>query len=316
MNILITGGFGYIGSRLVKHLHNEGHQILIGTRSLNCYEDWPTQVKVVFTDWNDSYALEQICIGVDVVIHAAGMNAKDCEDNPEKAYDFNGLATARLVSSSSRAKVKRFIYLSTAHVYSNPLIGSISELTEPKNIHPYSTSHVAGENAVLNANKKGDIEGIVLRLSNVFGCPVSTSINCWILLVNDLCQQIAKTQKIILSSSGIQHRNFISLNNVSRIISHYLTLQKNDLLDGLFNVGNSYSMSVFDMALNIARCSKVELGFEPIIERTRAKKNEKTVELRYNTSKLKSTGIELKDDMDEEITQILRVCKNHHDEIR
>ena len=83
MNILITGGFGYIGSRLVKHLHNEGHQVTIGTHSLNCHHDWLTQVKVVFTDWNDSFALEKICNGVDVVIHAAGMNAKDCEDNPE-----------------------------------------------------------------------------------------------------------------------------------------------------------------------------------------------------------------------------------------
>ena len=316
MNILITGGFGYIGSRLVKHLHNEGHQIIIGSRNVAYQPNWLTQVKIVFTDWNNSFALEKICNGVDVVIHAAGMNAKDCEDNPEQAYEFNGLATARLVLSASRAKVKRFIYLSTAHVYSNPLIGRVSELTQPKNMHPYCTSHIAAENAVLNANKKGDIEGIVLRLSNAFGCPVSSSINCWMLLVNDLCQQIAKTQKIILSSSGIQQRNFITLNNVSRVISHFLTLQKNDLLDGLFNVGSDYSMSVLDMASHIARCSKVELGVETIIERVQTKQNEKTVELRYNTSKLKNTGIELKDDMDKEIIQTLRICENQRDYIR
>lgn len=309
MNILITGGFGYIGSRLAKDLDNQGHHVLVGSRDIGRQGNILSPIESVFMDWGNSKALEEICFNIDVIIHAAGMNSKDCEDNPEKAYDFNGLATARLVSSASRSKVKRFIYLSTAHVYSNPLVGSISELTPPKNMHPYCTSHIVGENAVLNANKRDKIEGVVLRLSNTFGFPVNFNANCWMLLVNDLCKQVVKTQKIILSSSGIQQRNFITLNNVSRVISHFLFLKKNDLLDGLFNVGSDYSISVFDMAKNIARCSKAEFGFETTIERVQPKKNQKTVELRYNTSKLKSTEIELQEDMDKEIFETLRICK-------
>ena len=49
--VLITGGFGYIGSRLVKHLHNEGHQIIIGSRNVAYQRNWLTQVKIVFTDF-------------------------------------------------------------------------------------------------------------------------------------------------------------------------------------------------------------------------------------------------------------------------
>jgi UDP-glucose 4-epimerase len=313
MNILITGGFGYIGSRLAKDLDNQGHHVLIGSRNTGNQGNILFPIEVVYMDWGNSQALEEICCDIDIIIHAAGMNSKDCEDNPEKAYDFNGLATARLVSSATRSKVKRFIYLSTAHVYSKPLTGSISELTPPNNMHPYSSSRIVGENAVLNANKNGEIEGVVLRLSNTFGFPVNLNANCWMLLVNDLCKQVVKTHKIILSSSGIQQRNFITLNNVSRVISHFLAIQKDDLLDGLFNVGSDYSISVLEMASNVARCSEIELGIKASIERTKPKKNEKTIELRYNISKLKSTGIELKDDMNEEIIQTLRICKNQHD---
>jgi UDP-glucose 4-epimerase len=309
MRILITGGFGYIGGRLAQHLHNEGHQIIIGSRNITNQRNWLPQVKIVLTDWNDSFALEKICKGADVVIHTAGMNAQDCDADPVKALEFNGLATARLVSAASRVGVKRFIYLSTTHVYSSPLMGDISELTCPGNINPYSASHLAGEDAVLNANQRGEIEGIVFRLSNAFGAPMDMNVNCWMLLVNDLCQQTVKTEKIILSSSGIQQRNFITLHNIGRAVSHFLTLQKKSLLDGLFNIGGDYSMSVFDMAKNVARCSRVELGFEPKIEKTKLKQGEKIIELQYNTSKLKSTGFVLEDNMDEEIIQTLKICK-------
>ena len=314
MKILITGGFGYIGSRLVVNLNNEGHEIIIGSRNLTYQPNWIAQAKIVFTDWNNSLALEEICSGVDVVIHTAGMNSQDCFLDPDKALEFNGIATARLVSSAISVGVKRFIYLSSAHVYSSPLVGNISESTEPKNIHPYCTSQIFGENSILDANKSGEIEGLVLRLSNSFGFPVNTKANCWMLLVNDLCRQLVTTKKIILSSNGLQTRNFISLNNVSRVISHFLALKKDDLLDGLFNVGSDCSISVLEMASNIARCSELEFGSKVSIESLSVEQNKRNIKLKYDISKLKSTGINFRDDINEEITQTLRVCKNQYDQ--
>jgi len=315
MRILITGGFGYVGGRLAQQLNNEGHQVIIGSRNICDSPSWMPKVKVVQTDWNNGHSLEKICKGIDVVIHTAGMNVQDCDSDPVRALEFNGLATARLVSAAVRVGVKRFIYLSTAHVYSSPLTGNISEVSCPRNLNPYSTSHLAGENVVLNANQRGEIEGIVFRLSNAFGLPMDMNVNCWMLLVNDLCRQVVKTGKIILRSSGMQQRNFITLNNVCRATSYFLNLQKDALLDGLFNVGDDCSISVFDMAEIVASCSKVVLGFKPKIERVEPKINEKTVELQYNISKLKSTGFVLIGSLDDEIIQTLKLSKNIQDSI-
>ena len=311
MRILITGGFGYIGARLASFLQNVGHDIFIGTRNTKDSPSWAHQITLVQIDWNNSKSLEKNCKEIDIVIHAAGMNAQDCYANPVKAFEFNGLATARLVSAAGKAGVKRFIYLSTAHVYSAPLIGSISEETCLRNLHPYSTSHLAGENAVRYANQCGDIEGIVLRLSNAFGPPMDMNANCWMLLVNDLCRQVVLTKKISLHTSGIQQRDFISITNICRAIAHIISLQKTGLLEDLYNVGGDYSTSVLNMANNIVRLAKVELGFSPEIERPELKQNDKIRDLHFDISKLKSTGFVLKPNFDDEITNTLRMIINN-----
>ena len=106
------------------------------------------------------------------------MNSKECASDPISALLVNGVDTARLVKAASRTNVKKFIYLSTAYVYSSPLDGVITEQTCLKNIHPYATSHLAGEQSVLLANQNQQLERVVFRLSNAFGAPVHKETNC------------------------------------------------------------------------------------------------------------------------------------------
>lgn len=309
MRILITGGFGLIGGRLSQHLQQAGHQIVLGSREEISPPDWLTQAEVVKTEWNDGRVLEQICNGVDVVIQAAGMNAQDCATDPIAALEFNGLATARLVAAASQAGVKRLIYLSTAHVYASPLIGTISEDTCPRNLHPYATSHYAGENAVLSASQRGQIEGIVLRLSNAFGAPVHKDVNCWMLLVNDLCRQAATKYSLILRSAGVQRRDFVTLQDVSRAVSHVLDLSKEQMGDGVFNIGGAWAPRVIDMAEIIrARCSIV-LGFIPDIIRPEIDDGDVTLDLEFRINKLLNTGFELSGNAVAEIDATLLLCR-------
>ena len=156
MRILIAGGFGFVGGRLAEHFLQAGHQIVLGSRNESNPPDWLPQAEVAQIKWNDDCDLESSCEGVDVIIHAAGMNVQDCAADPATALDFNGVATANLVEAASRAGVKKFIYLSTAHIYASLLVSTITEETLPRNLHPYATSHLAGEHAVLSASSRGD----------------------------------------------------------------------------------------------------------------------------------------------------------------
>lgn len=311
MRILITGGFGFVGGRLAAHLVRAGHQIMLGSRNPITSPAWLPQAEVSQIEWDDGCALEHSCNGVDVVIHAAGMNAQDCASDPVAALAFNGAATARLVAAAGRAGVKRFIYLSTAHVYASPLAGTITEDTCPRNLHPYATSHLAGEYTVLSASQRGQIQGIVLRLSNAFGAPMHKDVNCWMLLVNDLCKQAVQTRKLVLQSSGLQQRDFVSMTEVCRVAEYLAVGHGASAQPCIFNVGAGVSQSVFAMAQLIQQqCAQV-LGFKPALQRVQGGVDERHPALNYRADNLAALGINSNGlDSSAEINSLLRFCQS------
>lgn len=309
MRMLITGGFGFVGGRLAVHLVQVGHKIILGTRHSAASPEWLPQVEVAKIAWDDEVALERLCNGVDVIIHAAGMNAQDCSVDPAGALAFNGLATARLVAAATRASVKKFIYLSTAHVYANPLVGIITEKTFPRNLHPYATSHLVGEHAVLTANSRGEFQGIVLRLSNTFGRPMNKDMNCWMLLVNDLCKQAVQAHKLVLRSSGLQHRDFIGLTEVCCVVEKLID---SDQLkqSNLFNVGAGVSKSVLAMAQLVQQRCSIVLGFTPALQYKKSGIDEQSATLTYRTDNLSALGISCKSQIKTvEIDKLLQFCQ-------
>ena len=309
LRILITGGLGFVGGRLAVHLAQAGHQIVLGSRNTVSPPAWLPQAEVAQIEWDDIAALEHSCNGADLVIQAAGMNAQDCAADPVAALAFNGVVTARLVAAASRAGVQKFIYLSTAHVYASPLVGTITEETCPRNLHPYATSHLAGEHAVLSANQREQIRGTVLRLSNAFGAPMYKDVNCWMLLVNDLCKQAVQTRKLVLQTSGLQQRDFVGMTEVCRVVEYLAVGNGAATQPSLFNVGAGVSQSVLAMAQLIQqRCVQV-LGFEPVLQRVQDGVGEQHPMLTYRVDNLAALGFNSNSlDNSSEIDNLLRFC--------
>lgn len=290
------------------HLAQAGHQIVLGSRKVISPPAWLQHAEVTQIQWDDRRALELSCNGVDVVIQAAGMNAQDCATDPGAALAFNGVATARLVAAANRAGVQRFIYLSTAHVYGSPLVGTITEETCPRNLHPYATSHLAGEQAVLSASQRGQIQGLVLRLSNAYGAPMHKGVNCWMLLVNDLCMQALQNRQLVLQTSGLQQRDFVSLSEVCRL-AEYLVDGDGSSFRGVFNVGIGVSQTVLQMAQLIQqRCAQV-LGFEPVLQSAVNGPDEQNQTLSYRADRLAKAGFVSRQECAVEIDTLLRFCQ-------
>lgn len=310
MRVLIAGGFGFVGGRAAVHLAQLGHEVVLGSSKQNCPPSWLLQAEVAQMVWDDDWSLEKSCCGVDVVIHAAGMNAQDCATDPVSALAFNGVATARFVAAATRAGVKKFIYLSTAHVYASPLLGIITEGTCPRNLHPYASSHLAGELAVLGASKLGQIQGLVLRLSNAFGAPVHKDVKCWELLVNDLCRQAVQTRKLVLKTSGLQQRDFVSLDWVCCVVSRIAEANDATSSLGILNLGAGVSHSVLEIAHLIQLRCKESLGFEPTLHRPVDGENGQPAVLKYRVDKLIKIGLKINDTTRTiEIDNLLHYCR-------
>ena len=256
MRILITGGLGYLGARLVEYFSLKGYEINLASRGSAHVFDFPNNVALKVIDWNDEFSINQACKGCDVVIHSAGMNAALCSLDPVAALEANGVTTAKLLKHAVLCSVSKFIYFSTAHVYSDSLTGYFDEKSCTNNFHPYATSHKAGEDAVQYMSQNGDIDGIVLRISNAFGAPVRPETDCWALLVNDLCFQATTLSRLKLKTSGRQYRNFIPIRDLCEKVDYFLSpLYEYDLhIDHVYNLGSKVTISVYEMALLVDEC--------------------------------------------------------------
>ena len=89
MKVLIAGGFGFIGGRLGELLLQNGHEVLLGSRFIRTVSGVLSQASVVQTDWYSEKSLDHICKEVDVIVHASGMNAEECFDDPVEALEVN-----------------------------------------------------------------------------------------------------------------------------------------------------------------------------------------------------------------------------------
>ncbi len=295
---------------MAQHLALLNYEILVGSRFKTSASYYQLGIECATIEWENFSSIKEACSGVDIVIHAAGMNAQDCYSDPESALYFNGVITARLIRAAIDERVKKFIYLSTAHIYGAPLCGVISETKCPQNLHPYATSHLAGEQMCLSARQQGKIEGSVLRLSNAFGAPVHKDTNCWTLLINDLCRQAATTGKLKLRSAGLQRRDFVSLTNVVRAVSHVMLLNPSQAGNGIFNVGGMWAPRVIDVAKLIQARSSVIFGYSPEICVAENSSDEITQDLDYCIDKLSGTGFHLLNNVTDEVDSILMYCQN------
>ena len=303
--ILITGGFGLLGGKLGQYL-SENYNVILGSRSDKNVPNCLPIVKTVKIDWDDENSLNDACNMVDIVIHASGLNAQECSSDPEKALLVNGVYTQNLVNAAIKQSVKKIIYLSTAHVYSDNLLGVITEDTSTTNIHPYATSHVAGEDAVLLAIRQGHMEGVVVRIANVFGSPVSKDVNCWMLLVNDLCKQAIVEKSLTLNGDSKVIRDFVTIRDFCSVIK-FLIEEGNNTSD-IVNIGSGKACTIGEMAVKIQdNCSNI-LGFKPpIILKQKSLMNKNSFD--FQTSYLDSVDFRFDNDFDVEIKELINFCK-------
>ena len=311
-SILLTGGLGYVGGRVAKGLAQDpDFDITVTSRNPDTTElpEWLSGDQCVKLDVLNGDDSKNVCKNRDVIIHFAALNEIDSALDPEKALLVNVLGTLKLVKAAEAAGVKKFIYFSTAHVYRSPLEGSISETTLPRPVHPYAITHRAAEDYVLATNHQKKMQGIVLRMSNSIGAPINTKVNRWSLAGNDLCRQAITTREMRLTTSGLQKRDFITLHDVARAVSHMIRLPVTSVEDGIFNLGGENSLSIFDLALKIQNRCTINFDFTPSIKRPAPMSPEKSRSLLYSVKKLKSTGFDLKGNLDQEIDDTLRFCQ-------
>jgi UDP-glucose 4-epimerase len=313
--ILVTGGLGYVGGRIILHLLSLGnYEVYISTRrkTVETAGLFPRgDVSII-----DAAQLEDnnyfFPVIFDSIIHLAGWNEIDSAKDPVSASEYNIISSLKLLRLAIKNNTKQFIYFSTAHVYGSPLQGNITEKSLARPIHPYAISHKGFEDFVLAARDKGEIDGIVLRLSNSFGAPVWPDVNRWSLLVNDLCKQAIRTGVLRLNSNGLQERDFIPLSDVAAATAFFLETEKTATGNGLFNLSGNCTLTVLEMTSIIKeRCREILQKDIPVSLLSGGVTGTGTAHLQLRNDKLKALGFTPRLNTTEEIDNLLIFCKIH-----
>lgn len=316
MSILITGGLGYIGGRIASYLKKKdpNNHIILTTRDTNkALPSWADDFTVLQMDLLDEDSIAN-CLedkGIGAIIHLAALNEIDSMKNPALALEVNTQGTYKLLSTANAHKANRFIYFSTFHVYGETSGSVITEETPTRPFHPYAITHRAAEDFVTFFNHYHKMKTLILRLSNGYGYPMDRDINRWTLVFNDLCRQVVTSGRVVLKSSGKQHRDFISLHDVARAVEHFLFAVPDKWGDGLYNLGGDCSMSILEVANKISAVYKTKYKKNILEIKTGQDDNSPITSepVNYSIEKIAKTGFILKGDMISEIEGTMDVCE-------
>jgi len=313
LKILITGGLGYLGGRIADFLHknHSEYTIVLGTsRKISKFPEWTKPFEIVQLNILDTASIGKIVSkNFHVIIHLAGLNEHDSFNDIKSAWETNALGTQSLLSIASQKQIEKFIYFSTFHVY-----GSCNEIITEKSPtlphHPYATTHRSAEDMVRFFQYYKGMDTLTLRLSNGYGYPMDSGVNRWTLVFNDLCRQAMTLGKMVINSSGKQHRDFISLHDVAATVDHFLYAIPDKWADGLFNLGGDRSLSIADVANKIATVYERKYGKSIPIKIAGNDNGKIHSPVHFSIDKLKNTGFLLTGNMDQEIERTLSLCEN------
>ena len=179
MNILLTGGAGYIGSHAVRHLLGAGHRVVIvddlrhGHASLlqdacACAPDRAVWLDSAFEDPSALNALVEH--EIEAVMHFAGyIEVGESVLDPLRYYANNFSAAMTLLRAAIDARIGKFVFSSTAAVYGNPARIPIPEDAPRMPVNPYGRSKMMFEMALEDARHAHGIGYAILRYFNVAG---------------------------------------------------------------------------------------------------------------------------------------------------
>ncbi len=165
--VLVTGGAGFIGRRVVRALLAEGHEVTVA--DLRAFGD--PEVHSVTGDLCDPGVPERaVRPGTDVIIHLAAVTSVLASVNdPVSTHRLNVDVTARLLELARENEVGAFLLASTNAVTGNVGAAVISEQTVLRPLTPYGATKAAGEMLLGSYANCYGITGAALRFSNVYG---------------------------------------------------------------------------------------------------------------------------------------------------
>ena len=260
MNILVTGGAGFIGSQIVDAYINKNHHVVI-VDNLSKGQKKFINPKATFHKLSIcSPSITQIIKTNNIEIinhHAAQISVTDSVKDPVKDAESNIIGTLQLLQSAVKLGVKKFIFASTGGaIYGEQDYFPAKEDHPQKPTSPYGISKLSIEGYLRFYQEQYGIKSIIFRYGNVFGPRQNPNGEAGVVAI--FCNRLLKDQAPIINGDGEQTRDYIFIKDV--VQANLLAL--NTEITNIYNVGTSKETSVNEITRILLQIAKSNISAE------------------------------------------------------
>lgn len=267
MNILLTGGAGFIGSNLTKALLNNDRVKLVRVMDNFCtgyrqnLQDVSAHPKFELfeADITDFTACEKAMIGIDLVSHQAALGSvpRSIED-PIRSNNTNVTGTLNIFTAAKNAGIKRIVYAASSSTYGDSTSLPKIEDIIGKPLSPYAITKYVMELYADVFAKTYSMEFIGLRYFNVFGphqSPKGAYAAVIPLFMDAVLNHIAPT----INGDGSYSRDFTFIDNVVQANTHALFTENSSAVNQVYNIAFGESTTLLQLFQTIREIADVSL---------------------------------------------------------
>ena len=265
MKFVITGGAGFIGSHIAKHLVKKNHDVVIvdnlSRGKLENLSKIKDQIEFKKMDILDFDSLKDIISNSDGIFHQAALTSvPESFLLKEKYHNVNVKGTENIFKLAKEFE-KKVVYASSSSIYGNTTTIPIQENFERNPINPYGVTKLDDEKLAEKYHNLG-VSIIGLRYFNVYGVGQT---NDYAGVITKFIYQINQNKFPIIFGDGSQTRDFVSVEDVAK--ANLLSMESNSNFSFL-NIGTGVSTSIKKLAEMMIELSgkQLEINFDGLPE--------------------------------------------------
>ena len=265
MKFVITGGAGFIGSHIAKHLVKKNHDVVIvdnlSRGKLENLSKIKDQIEFKKMDILDFDSLKDIISNSDGIFHQAALTSvPESFLLKEKYHNVNVKGTENIFKLAKEFE-KKVVYASSSSIYGNTTTIPIQENFDRKPVNPYGVTKLDDEILAEKYHNLG-VSIIGLRYFNVYGVGQT---NDYAGVITKFIYQINQNKFPIIFGDGSQTRDFVSVEDVAK--ANLLSMESSSNFSFL-NIGTGVSTSIKKLAEMMIELSgkQLEINFDDLPE--------------------------------------------------
>lgn len=242
MNVIVTGGAGFIGSHLVERLVADGHSVTVidnlSSGKIKNLNSVATKIHFIRADIASARLIFRDC---DWVFHlAAKADIVPSITMPKLYHATNVTGTINVLEAARLGRVKRFIYAASSSCYGVPERYPTDESATIAPMYPYALTKYLGELAVLHWGQVYKLPVVSLRLFNAYG-PRSRTSGLYGAVFGTFLAQKRAGKPLTVVSNGKQLRDFTYITDV---VEAFVKAARSDVSGEVINIGTGKPQSI------------------------------------------------------------------------